>query len=207
MKEGESAAADAGDKGMAKVPSDVAQWNDYLRQRKFDPFDRVVLVKGIDNSILTSFRTLRGENNTVSDTFKIVHKKFQPGKVNAAYYKSQVGSRGDKGLYSTQYSRIEDIIGAEEGIEEDGGFEIFHQNADGTFEHIASRREERKEPLVLNVNPDIDAAKDSREEFSPSKLQHAITAALIDIDKEGGADTGRQAADGQERRSPFKAVA
>jgi len=26
---------------------------------------------------LTSFRTLKGENNTVSDTFKIVHRKFQ----------------------------------------------------------------------------------------------------------------------------------
>ena len=61
---------------LPKVPSDVEQWNDYLKYRKFDPFDRVVLVKGIDNSILTSFRTLRGENNTVSDTFKIVHRKF-----------------------------------------------------------------------------------------------------------------------------------
>jgi len=41
------------------------------------------LVKGIDNSILTSFRTLKRENNTVSDTFKIVHKKFQPNKNKA----------------------------------------------------------------------------------------------------------------------------
>jgi len=27
---------------------------------------------------LTSFRTLKRENNIVSDTFKIVHQKFQP---------------------------------------------------------------------------------------------------------------------------------
>jgi len=61
---------------LTKVPLEVQQWNEYLKQRNFDPFDRVVLVKGIDNSILTSFRTLKGENNTVSDTFKIVHRKF-----------------------------------------------------------------------------------------------------------------------------------
>jgi len=75
MEMGDKTRDDA-DLSMPKVPSDVEKWNEYLRQRKFDPFDRVVLVKGIDNSILTSFRTLRGENNTVSDTFKIVHRKF-----------------------------------------------------------------------------------------------------------------------------------
>lgn len=52
-------------------------WNNYLKSKNFDPFEKVVLVKGIDNSILTSYRTLKGENNTVSDTFKIVHKKFK----------------------------------------------------------------------------------------------------------------------------------
>jgi hypothetical protein len=46
--------------------------------QNYDPFEKVVLVKGIDNSILTSFRTLKRENNTVSDTFKIVHQKFLP---------------------------------------------------------------------------------------------------------------------------------
>ena len=47
--------------------------------RKFDPFDKVVLGnKGIDNSILTSFRTLAKTNNCLSDTFKIIHKKFMP---------------------------------------------------------------------------------------------------------------------------------
>jgi len=59
-----------------KIPSDIEDWNNYLKEKNFDPFDKVVLVKGIDNSILTSYRTLKGENNTVSDTFKIVHKKF-----------------------------------------------------------------------------------------------------------------------------------
>ena len=45
---------------LKKVPTDVEKWNDYLKSKKFDPFDKVVLVKGIDNSILTSFRTLKG---------------------------------------------------------------------------------------------------------------------------------------------------
>jgi hypothetical protein len=40
----------------------------------FDPFEKVLLVKGMDNSLLTSCRTLKGENNTLSETFKIVHK-------------------------------------------------------------------------------------------------------------------------------------
>lgn len=36
------------------------------------------MTKGIDNQILTSFRTLTKANNVVSDTLKIVHTKFQP---------------------------------------------------------------------------------------------------------------------------------
>lgn len=54
------------------------QRNDLVQN--YDPFEKVMLVKGIDNSILTSFRTLKRENNTVSDTFKIVHQKFLPSK-------------------------------------------------------------------------------------------------------------------------------
>lgn len=47
--------------------------------KKFDPFDRVILsTKGIDNSILTSLRTLAKLNNSISDTFKVVHSKFAP---------------------------------------------------------------------------------------------------------------------------------
>ena len=48
--------------------------------RKFDPFDKVVLSnKGIDNPILTSFRTLAKTNNSLSETFKIIHNKFLAG--------------------------------------------------------------------------------------------------------------------------------
>ena len=47
-----------------------------MKAKNFDPFEKVVLIKGIDNSILTSYRTLKGENNTVSDTYKIIHKKY-----------------------------------------------------------------------------------------------------------------------------------
>ena len=52
----------------------VTAWNQRNDMvQNYDPFEKVMLVKGIDNSILTSFRTLKRENNTVSDTFKIVH--------------------------------------------------------------------------------------------------------------------------------------
>ena len=84
---------------MPKVPSDVAQWNNYLKQKNFDPFDKVVLVKGIDNSILTSYRTLKGENNTVSDTFKIVHRKFLPGKTSSSFYKQMLLQQVEKMPY------------------------------------------------------------------------------------------------------------
>jgi hypothetical protein len=59
----------------------VTAWNQRNDMvQNYDPFEKVMLVKGIDNSILTSFRTLKRENNTVSDTFKIVHQKFLPSK-------------------------------------------------------------------------------------------------------------------------------
>ena len=64
--------------------------------QNYDPFEKVVLVKGIDNSILTSFRTLKRENNTVSDTFKVVHQKFLPTKHKGLYFKSMVKNHGDK---------------------------------------------------------------------------------------------------------------
>ena len=43
-----------------------------------DPFERVLLLKNIDNAILTSYRTLTKQNNVVSQTNKIVHNKFTP---------------------------------------------------------------------------------------------------------------------------------
>lgn len=67
----------------------VTGWNQKNEMvQNYDPFEKVVLVKGIDNSILTSFRTLKRENNTVSDTFKIVHQKFLPMKHKGLYFKS-----------------------------------------------------------------------------------------------------------------------
>ena len=46
------------------------------RVRQFDPFDKVLLTKGIDNQILTSFRTLNKSNNMISNTLKVVHQRF-----------------------------------------------------------------------------------------------------------------------------------
>lgn len=43
-----------------------------------DPFDKVLLLKNIDNAILTSFRTLNKQNNVISSTLKVIHNKFTP---------------------------------------------------------------------------------------------------------------------------------
>ena len=100
---------------LPKIPSDVAQWNNYLKQKNFDPFDKVVLVKGIDNSILTSYRTLKGENNTVSDTFKIVHRKFLPGKTSSSFYKQMLLQQVDKMPYHLDGTGL----GVDEAVEFD----------------------------------------------------------------------------------------
>lgn len=151
------------------MPSEVEQWNEYLKQRQFDPFDRVVLVKGIDNSILTSFRTLKGENNTVSDTFKIVHRKFQPGKTNGSFYKNQVTHHADKFPYRTLY-RVDDLD--EEGDDIEGDFEVFQQLSDGTFEQLVvpTGRGSAAHRLDVHPNSDLAADQEEREELSSSKL-------------------------------------
>jgi len=51
-----------------------------------------VLVKSIDNSILTSFRTLKKENNTVSETLKVIHRQFQPLRQKGLYFRLNKGT-------------------------------------------------------------------------------------------------------------------
>lgn len=52
--------------------------------KQFDPFEKVLLTKGIDNQILTSFRTLNKSNNMISNTLKVVHQRFLPNAVGNA---------------------------------------------------------------------------------------------------------------------------
>ena len=33
----------------SRVPEDIQNWNKHMKQHDFDPFEKVVLVKGIDN--------------------------------------------------------------------------------------------------------------------------------------------------------------
>jgi len=66
-KEGTQSGDDAHDQVVFSSPSKV---------RQFDPFDKVLLTKGIDNQILTSFRTLNKSNNMISNTLKVVHQRF-----------------------------------------------------------------------------------------------------------------------------------
>ena len=53
-----------------------------------DPFDRVLLLKYIDNAILTSFRTLSKQNNVISHTLKVVHTRFTPIGINKRIQKA-----------------------------------------------------------------------------------------------------------------------
>lgn len=34
---------------VSRVPVDVQNWNQHMKKNDFDPFEKVVLVKGIDN--------------------------------------------------------------------------------------------------------------------------------------------------------------
>lgn len=62
-----------------------------------DPFDRVLLLKNIDNAILTSFRTLTKQNNVISHTMKVIHTKFTP-KILSKHVKNQY-KRAQQTLY------------------------------------------------------------------------------------------------------------
>jgi hypothetical protein len=68
-----------------------------------------VLVKGIDNQILTSFRTLKRENNTVSDTFKVVHQKFKPQKDKGQYMHKMARQNADR-LHLYPHTDTEDYL-------------------------------------------------------------------------------------------------
>lgn len=67
-----------------------------------EPFEKVVLINGIDNQVLTSYRTLKGANNSLSETHKIVHRKFQPTSNSGRYHKSHLPQYTMKLPYTIQ---------------------------------------------------------------------------------------------------------
>ena len=68
----------------------------------------MLLLKNIDNAILTSFRTLSKQNNVITNTLKVVHNKFTPKQLSrqvrntfkkathALYSVSEIESAGDE---------------------------------------------------------------------------------------------------------------
>jgi hypothetical protein len=149
---------------LAKVPTEVEQWNEYLKLKNFDPFDRVVLVKGIDNSILTSFRTLKGENNTVSDTFKIVHKKFQPSATHNSYFKNMITKHADKLPYQTNPANLYDLTQPNEEEELAAEFQIYEENKDGSVEIVTGRGGKNEQKFVLNPLTEVKRTEGDMEE-------------------------------------------
>ena len=71
-------AGNASKEGMEErdAAHDQVVFSSPSKVRQFDPFDKVLLTKGIDNQILTSFRTLNKSNNMISNTLKVVHQRF-----------------------------------------------------------------------------------------------------------------------------------
>lgn len=83
--------------------------HDPLVGQNYDPFEKVVLVKGIDNQILTSFRTLKRENNTISDTFKVVHQKFKP-QVTKNNFLHKMGRQIAEKMSLYPHTDTEDVV-------------------------------------------------------------------------------------------------
>ena len=84
------------------VSEGITTWNQVENKgHSYDPFEKVVLVKSIDNQILTSFRTLKRENNTVSETYKVLHDKFNPTNNKNSFYRALAHKYvNNNGLYT-----------------------------------------------------------------------------------------------------------
>ena len=81
-----------------------------------DPFDRVLLLKNIDNAILTSFRTLTKQNNVISHTMKVIHNKFTP-KILSRHVKNQY-KKAQNNLYPvSEVESYGDYVSDEEEYE------------------------------------------------------------------------------------------
>lgn len=79
------------------------------------------MTKGIDNQILTSFRTLTKANNVVSDTLKIVHNKFNP---------SGLGAGAKKMKKQQLYVINEELLNQMATEEDENGSQMEDENGD-----------------------------------------------------------------------------
>ena len=81
----------------------------------------MLLLKNIDNAILTSFRTLTKQNNVVSHTLKVIHNKFTPKQLSKQVKRTYQNTQ--KQLYSV--SEVEDFDDYQsEEKENDGDDEV-----------------------------------------------------------------------------------
>eukprot|EP00347_Sterkiella_histriomuscorum_P005013 403358235 len=133
-----------------------------------DPFEKVILIKGIDNSILTSFRTLRKQNNLISDTMKVIHNKFQPLKTKNSYFQMNEKSLFDKMPYPlTDNEEAIDVINAR----------IFAQNYKlsseiGVGQTVDSRENTQYDESKLN--PQLMDNQDQNQVIVKNQIQHQI---------------------------------
>ena len=81
-----------------------------------DPFDRVLLLKNIDNAILTSFRTLNKQNNVISSTLKVIHNKFTPKQLSR--HVKNTFKRAAQALYSvSEVESVDDLSDSQDIFE------------------------------------------------------------------------------------------
>lgn len=113
-------------------------------QTQFDPFQKVQLIRDIDNQILTSFRTLKGDNNLVSRTQKIIHRNFKGSKSpQSRYYQSHALHMQNKFPF--------------EQIEE----EVYDQLSDNIFEEVFEAP--IRNLLQNNIDDLIDTIHDNEQ--------------------------------------------
>ena len=154
-----------------------------------DPFDKVLLLKNIDNAILTSFRTLNKQNNQISHTLKVIHNKFTPKQLSKAVKNTY--KKAQQALYS-----VSEVESAGDPLSEED------QEMDKDTEHyvIETEREETdtkelksqiahgKSINLQDARQNVDESLLSSMEMSPAVGKfHTNSSRGTKTDKDGNA--------------------
>lgn len=159
-------------KAEAEKTEGVTSWNQKKEAvQAFDPFDKVVLVKNIDNSILTSFRTLKRENNTVSETYKVVHRKFRPTRIDP---NTERGNK-NKSIYHGISDNEEAVTLAQAQLLADDAYVFIEEEEPSSIEKPprlqsddVTLSKKQTEDLHVNIGRDLDDLHFTNEEYRES---------------------------------------
>ena len=130
-----------------------------------DPFDKVLLLKNIDNAILTSFRTLNKQNNQISHTLKVIHNKFTPKQLTKQV--KNTFKKAQQALYSV--SEVESI-GSQFTEDEQSEHETEHYIIN-TEENADKDTKELKSQIAQNHNINLQGAQQNVDESLLSSME------------------------------------